>query len=107
MKLIRCMFVPEDLPQLLQDMARVITGMTVWEMKYSSSTVDRTLSYRGVKYKAAATRVVVEILTDDSWLEDLITALVSFAPHGRFDDEFVHVFDVEASYRIRTGFMEV
>jgi nitrogen regulatory protein PII len=100
------MLAPENLPGALEELGRVITGMTAWDVMYSSSAADRTLSYRGIKYKVAATRVAVEILSDDSWADDVVRALIKFEGFGRFDDESIHVFPVECSYRIRSGLRE-
>jgi nitrogen regulatory protein PII len=100
------MLAPEDLPVALEELSRVITGMTARDVLYSSSAADRTLSYRGIKYKVGATRVAIEILSDDSWADDVVGALIRFEGTGRFDDEFIHVVPVESSYRIRTGLRE-
>jgi nitrogen regulatory protein PII len=73
--------------------------MTVWETRDSNPETARTAHYRGHEFKIDLPRAVVEIVTDDCWVDDIIRKLP-------LADGRIEVFSVEASYHVRNGFMD-
>ena len=106
MKLIRCVMTPEHLPAFLDHMMNLTAGMTVWETRQHEKDTRQIVSYRGVEYEISPPGVAIEIVTDESWLEDIIRKLVEARRLEQFDVSRVYVFPVEASYHIRNGFMD-
>jgi nitrogen regulatory protein P-II 1 len=63
--------------------------------------------YRGVEYETLLPRVLLDIVSDDTWVDDIIRIVVATARTGEMNDGSVHILPVEESYHVRTGFMDV
>jgi hypothetical protein len=49
----------------------------------------------------------VDIVSDESWVEDIIRRVHEGNKQEEFRVRHLHIFPVEASYHIRNGFMDV
>jgi nitrogen regulatory protein PII len=99
MKLVRCALNSDNWQAVVDSLQRVTVGITVWDAHDVSPAVSRTASYRGLKYQVPKAEVLIEIVTDDSWLDDILKTVAG--------DCCVQIFPVEESHRIRDGFMEI
>ena len=97
----------ENLPAFVDGLKDVAPGMTVLETREWSPDTQHTVSYRGIPYEIGTLSVIVDIVTDESWLEDIIRRVHEGDKHEEFRVRHLQVFTVEASYHIRNGFMDV
>jgi nitrogen regulatory protein PII len=107
MKTLRCILGPEYLPAFVEHMAKMVPGMTVAEARHHDPSSTHQVSYRGVKYEVGSLGVVVDVVIDEGWVDDLIRQISDARREDRFSVEHVSVIPVEASYHIRNGFMDV
>jgi len=107
LKLVRCIVSIDDWENIVSSVECVSVGMTVWQMREVSPETSRTAVYRGREYQVHLPSVVVEIVTDDGWLDDIIAKVTQAHEAGRIDGRRIQVFPVEESYRIRDGFMQI
>ena len=81
-----------------------IQGMTVTEVKGFGRQKGHTELYRGAEYVIDfLPKVKVEVVVEDSMVENAIEAIESAARTGRIGDGKIFVIDVEQAIRIRTG----
>ncbi len=106
MKLIRCILGPADLPAFLGGMVNLTSGMTVWESRRHGGNATQNVSYRGVGYEVAPLSITVEIVSDESWVDDIIRKILEAHRQDEFHVRALYVFPVEESYHIRGGFMD-
>jgi len=107
MKLIRCLIGVDHLDRVVNALVHVTSGMTVWEARKDSKETNYTSVYRGLRYEVSPPRLVIEIVSDDTWVDDVLRALLELHKAAPFGDPEVRVFAVEASYHVRTGFLEI
>jgi nitrogen regulatory protein PII len=105
--MIRCVMAAENLPAFVEGMLNLAAGMTVWETREHSPQTSQIVSYRGVPYEVGGLSVNVDIVSDDSWVEDIIRRIREASVREEFTVRHVFVFPVEASYHIRNGFMDI
>jgi len=106
LKLVRCVLTRENWEMIVSSVSSVAPGITVWQMQEVSPETNRMATYRGVKYEVHMPAIVVEIVTDDSWLNDIIAKVTEAHKEGLIIGRSLQVFPVEESYRIRDGFMD-
>jgi nitrogen regulatory protein PII len=105
--MIRCVMTAENLPAFVEGMTNVIAGMTVFETRDDSPDVTQTISYRGVPYKVGSASVAIDIVSDESWVEDIIKKVSEAHKKEEFHVRHLYIFPIEASYHIRNGFMDI
>jgi nitrogen regulatory protein PII len=105
--MIRCVMGAENLPAFVEGLMDFAAGMTVLETREFSPDTQHTVSYRGVPYEIGSLSVIVDIITDESWLEDIIRRVHEGDRREEFSVRHLHVCPIEASYHIRNGFMDV
>jgi nitrogen regulatory protein PII len=105
--MIRCIMGAENLPAFVEGMTNLVAGMTVSEMREFAPETQTTVSYRGVPYEVGALSVSVDIVSDESWIEDIVRAIHEAYTRNAFTVRHVFLLDVDASYHIRNGFMDV
>ena len=105
--LIRCIMGAENLPAFVEGMTNLVAGMTVFETREFGPETQHTVSYRGVPYDVGALSVTVDIVTDESWVEDIIRAVHDAYTRNAFTVRHLFLWEVDASYHIRNGFMDV
>ena len=107
LKLVRCVVSLDNWENIVSSVECVAAGMTVWQMREVSPETNRTAVYRGHEYQVHLPSVVVEIVTDDGWLDDIIAKVTQAHEAGRIGGRRIQVLPVEESYRIRDGFMQI
>jgi len=107
MKLIQCIVRPGKLDDLLTALNPVVSGMTAREIRSAGPEGPWHAMYRGVEYETLIPRVLIDIVTDDSWVDDIVRIVAETARTGESGDGFIHIMPVEESYHVRTGFMDV
>jgi nitrogen regulatory protein P-II 1 len=105
MKLITAVIKPhklEDVRSALETFG--VSGMTVTEASGYGRQKGHTEVYRGAEYDIALIpKVRLEIVVDDSEVEDVVGVVAKAAQTGRIGDGKVWVTPVEAVLRVRTG----
>jgi nitrogen regulatory protein P-II 1 len=78
--------------------------MTATEVKGFGRQKGHTELYRGAEYVVDfLPKVKIELVVDDSMVEQCIEAIVSVARTGKIGDGKIFVSEVERVIRIRTG----
>ena len=105
MKQITCVIKPFKLDEVREALAEVnVTGLTVTEVKGFGRQKGHTELYRGAEYVIDfLPKVKVEVVVEDSLVENVVEAIENAARTGRIGDGKIFVIDVEQAIRIRTG----
>ena len=105
MKLIKTIVKPFKLEDVKEALAEIgVVGMTVTEVKGFGRQKGHTEIYRGSEYTVDfLPKTQLEIVVDDSQVEEAIKAIVSAAKTGKIGDGKVFVLPVDRAIRIRTG----
>jgi nitrogen regulatory protein P-II 1 len=105
MKLITAVIKPhklEDVRSALETFG--VSGMTVTEASGYGRQKGHTEVYRGAEYDIALIpKVRLEIVVDDSEVDDVVGVVAKAAQTGRIGDGKVWVTAVESVLRVRTG----
>ena len=81
-----------------------VSGLTVAEVKGFGRQKVHTELYLGAEYVIDfLPKVKVEVVVEDSLVENVIEAIENAARTGRIGDGKIFVIDVEQAIRIRTG----
>ena len=107
LKLVRCVTAFENWPIIVRNVVSIGAGITLYETHEDSPERNRMAVYRGCQYEVHLPGVVVEVITDDSWVKDIIETIERAHQDGFIGGRAIQVFTVEESYRIRDGFMDV
>jgi nitrogen regulatory protein PII len=92
----------DDVKDALHDVG--VSGITVVEVKGFCSQKGHTELYRGAEYVIDfLPKVKVEVVVEDSLVDNVVEAIESAARTGRIGDGKIFVIDVEQAIRIRTG----
>ncbi len=92
----------DDVREALSDIG--VAGMTATEVKGFGRQKGHTELYRGAEYVVDfLPKVKIELVVDDSMVEQCIEAIVSVARTGKIGDGKIFVTDVGRVIRIRTG----
>jgi nitrogen regulatory protein P-II 1 len=105
MKQITCVIMPFKLVEVREALAEVnVTGLTVTEVKGFGRQKGHTELYRGAEYVVDfLPKVKIEVVVEDSLVDNVIEAIENAARTGRIGDGKIFVIDVEQAIRIRTG----
>ena len=105
MKLIKAIIRPNKVDEVKDALERLnISGMTVTEVRGHGKQKGHTAVYRGKEYNVSLLpKMEIELVVQDSTVEDAIKAIVQAARTGEIGDGRVFVLPVEQTYRIRTG----
>lgn len=105
MKLITAVIKPfklDDVRTALSDMG--VQGMTVTEVKGFGRQKGHTELYRGAEYIVDfLPKVKLELIVDDSMVEQSVGAISKAAHTGKIGDGKIFVAAIEDIIRIRTG----
>lgn len=107
MKMIRCIIGPEHLAGFVEHMGRMTPGMTASETRQHDKNTSQKVSYRGVAYEVGSLSLSIDMVVDESWVEDIIKRIAEADKLEQFSVRRVYVIPVEASYHIRNGFMDI
>jgi nitrogen regulatory protein PII len=105
MKLIKAIIRPNKVDEVKDALERLnISGMTVTEVRGHGKQKGHTAVYRGKEYNVSLLpKMEIELVVQDSIVDDAIKAIVQAARTGEIGDGRVFVMPVEQTYRIRTG----
>jgi len=108
MKLIKCIIRQEKLTEVVDSLSSIVPGMSVSEVHGHGRQGGHKAVYRGVEYKVSLVpKVMVEIVIDDNKVDDVVRILGQTARTGEIGDGRIFISAVEASYHVRTGFMDM
>lgn len=104
MKKVEAIIKPFKLEEVKNGLSEIgIEGMTVTEVKGFGRQKGHTEIYRGSEYTVDfLPKVKVEIVVDDSKVDELVGIIVKNAKTGKIGDGKVFVMGVETVVRIRT-----
>jgi len=92
----------DDVREALSDIG--VAGMTATEVKGFGRQKGHTELYRGAEYVVDfLPKVKIELVVDDSMVEQCIEAIIGVARTGKIGDGKIFVSEVERVIRIRTG----
>ena len=81
-----------------------VSGITVVEVKCFGRQKGHTELYRGAEYVIDfLPKVKVEVVVEDSLVDNVVEAIENAARTGRIGDGKIFVIEVEQAIRIRTG----
>src|SRR6476659_3655149 len=92
----------DDVKDALHDVG--VSGITVVEVKGFGRQKGHTELYRGAEYVIDfLPKVKVEVVVEDSLVDNVVEAIENAARTGRIGDGKIFVIDVSQAIRIRTG----
>ena len=105
MKKIEAIIKPFKMDEVKEKLnASGIQGMTVSEVRGFGRQRGHTELYRGAEYVVDfLPKVKLEIVVDDSHLDEVIDVIMKTAQTGRIGDGKIFVLDLIDTIRIRTG----
>jgi nitrogen regulatory protein P-II 1 len=108
MKMIQCIIRQEKLNAVVDKVVTITSGLTISEVRGHGRQRGHSAVYRGVEYHLTLLpKVMVEIVTDDNKVDEIVRILTETARTGEIGDGRIFVVDVEAAYHVRTGFMDL
>ena len=108
MKLIKCIVRPEKLDEVVTELMKFVTGMTVWEVQGYGRQGGRSLIYSGNEYDGTLRpKISMEIVAQDDWVDDIVKLVIATAKTGEMGDGRIFVVPVQESYQIRGAFMDL
>lgn len=109
MMLLRVVTSPDRAPAILDALLAVgIAGMTITDVRGPSAQQRHRVSYRGTEYDVSfVPRVEIQMVMPEAWVPDAINEIMEVARDASAGENRIFVLPVEASYRIRTGDVEV
>jgi nitrogen regulatory protein PII len=107
MKLVKCVIQPDKLEEVMHALVNLVPGLTVAEGRGHGRQKGHSVVYRGREYQVTLLpKTVIEIVTEDNKVEDIIRAVVDSARTGNIGDGRIFVLPLEENYHVRTGFMD-
>ena len=105
MKMVTAIVKPFKLDEVREALSAIgVQGVTVTEVKGFGRQKGHTELYRGAEYVIDfLPKVKVEVVVEDSLVENVIEAIENAARTGRIGDGKIFVLPVEQAIRIRTG----
>jgi len=105
MKKVEAIIKPFKLDEVKDKLNEIgIKGITVSEVKGFGRQKGHTELYRGAEYVVDfLPKIKLEIVIDDSQLDEVIDAIMKTAQTGRIGDGKIFVLDMADAIRIRTG----
>jgi nitrogen regulatory protein P-II 1 len=105
MKLVTAVIKPHRLDEVRAALeAFGVSGMTITEASGYGRQKGHTEVYRGAEYEVdLVPKVRVEIVVDDTDVEDIVDVVTKSAHTGKIGDGKVWVVPVETVIRVRTG----
>ena len=92
----------DDVKDALHDVG--VSGITVTEVKGFGRQKGHTELYRGAEYVIDfLPKVKVEVVVEDTLVENVIEAITQAARTGRIGDGKIFVIPIDEAVRIRTG----
>jgi nitrogen regulatory protein P-II 1 len=105
MKKVEAIIKPFKLDEVKDKLNEIgVKGITVTEVKGFGRQKGHTELYRGAEYVVDfLPKIKMEIIIDDSLVEDVVNSIVKSAQTGRIGDGKIFITDLNETVRIRTG----
>lgn len=105
MKKIEAIIKPFKLDEVKDALNQIgVLGLTVSEVKGYGRQKGHTELYRGAEYAVDfLPKIKIELVIDDSLLNEAIEVIKEKAQTGRIGDGKIFVFNIENIIRVRTG----
>lgn len=105
MKKIEAIIKPFKLDEVKEGLEKLnIFGMTITEIKGFGQQKGHTELYRGAEYQVDfVPKIKLEIVSEDSKVEDIVEAIINSARTGKIGDGKIFIRPIEEVIRIRTG----
>ena len=105
MKLVVAILKPFKLDDVKERLKALnVSGMTITEAQGFGRQRGHTEVYRGAEYEVDfVPKLKLEVLIDESQVDEIVEAIVSAANTGKIGDGKVWVVPVEQAVRVRTG----
>ena len=105
MKKVEAIIKPFKLDEVKDKLNEIgVKGITVTEVKGFGRQKGHTELYRGAEYVVDfLPKIKMEIVVDDSLVDDVVTSIVKAAQTGRIGDGKIFITNLEETVRIRTG----
>ena len=105
MKKIEAIIKPFKLDEVKDELNNIgVLGLTVSEVKGYGRQKGHTELYRGAEYAVDfLPKIKIELVVDDSLVDDAVNAIKNKAHTGRIGDGKIFVTNIEEVIRIRTG----
>jgi nitrogen regulatory protein PII len=105
MKLVKSIIRPNKVDEVRDALEKLsISGLTVTDVRGHGRQKGHTAVYRGKEYSVTLLpKVEIEVVVQDSMVDDAIKAIAAAARTGEIGDGRVFVLPVEQGYNIRTG----
>ena len=105
MKKVEAIIKPFKLDEVKDKLNEIgVKGITVTEVKGFGRQKGHTELYRGAEYVVDfLPKIKMEIVIEDSLLEDVVNSIVKAAQTGRIGDGKIFITDLKETVRIRTG----
>ena len=105
MKKIEAVIKPFKLDEVKDELNKIgVLGLTVSEVKGYGRQKWHTELYRGAEYAVDfLPKIKIELIIDDSLVDDVIEVIKSKAHTGRIGDGKIFISSVDDIVRIRTG----
>ena len=105
MKKIEAIIKPFKLDEVKDKLNEIgVKGITVTEVKGFGRQKGHTELYRGAEYVVDfLPKIKMDIIIDDSLVEEVVNSIVKTAQTGRIGDGKIFITNLEEAVRIRTG----
>ena len=105
MKKIEAIIKPFKLDEVKDKLNEIgVKGITVTEVKGFGRQKGHTELYRGAEYVVDfLPKIKMDIIIDDSLVEEVVNSIVKTAQTGRIGDRKIFITNLEEAVRIRTG----
>jgi len=105
MKKVEAIIKPFKLDEVKDTLNEIgVKGITVTEVKGFGRQKGHTELYRGAEYIVDfLPKVKIELVIDDTQLEEVMSTIAKAAQTGRIGDGKIFVTNIEEAIRIRTG----
>ena len=109
MVLLKAILRPDRLDAVRDALVGVgVTGMTVTEVRGHGKQKGHTTIYRGQEYAVTLLpKIQIEAVVPDHLATDAVTGVIEAGRTGQIGDGRIFITPVTASYRIRTGEVDV
>ncbi len=107
MKLIQAIIRPDKLSILVEELSKIASGLTVSEVRGHGRQSGHPTVYRGTEYVLTLRpKTMIEIVTDDDKVDDIVQILSKTARTGEIGDGRIFIYPVDETYHVRTGLMD-
>ncbi len=105
MKKVEAIIKPFKLDEVKDKLNEIgVKGITVTEVKGFGRQKGHTELYRGAEYVVDfLPKIKMDIIIDDSLVEEVVNSIVKTAQTGRIGDGKIFITNLEEAVRIRTG----